>query len=57
MSDGEKLMEKMEVRRMEGRQELFTEGRQGGRGCTKGWGGQEIKDIKENVSDRGRGRF
>lgn len=41
MSDGKKLKEKREVRGMEGRQELFTECRLGGRA--------EIKDIKVNV--------
>lgn len=52
MSGGEKLKKEGEVRGMEGRRELFTEDRLGGRECTRGISG-EIRDNVEGGEEGG----
>lgn len=53
VSGGEKLKKKGEVRGMEGRRELFTEDRLGGREWTRGMSGE----IRDNVRGEERGRY
>lgn len=45
-----------EVRGMEGRQELFAEGRQGGRGCAKGMRGETERTSRKCKCVWGGGR-